>query len=113
MADQSDFNDLARVAGPGAVAEQIAEAVATQHQADGKKPAKRNGASRGPASSMHVPGDPDEYRGNRLLLQRASDIAPQPIQWLWPQKIALGKRTLIAGVTSRGDSGCLVQAVRG
>ncbi|WP_288129984.1 AAA family ATPase [Accumulibacter sp.] len=103
MTDRSDFNDLARVAGAGAVASQIAEAIATHH-ADGPKPTKRKGASRGPASSLYVPGDTEEYLGSRLILQRASDIAPQPIQWLWPQKIALGKLTLIAGDPGLGKS---------
>lgn len=40
----------------------------------------------------------------RLKLTRASDVTPQPIRWLWPGKIALGKPTLIAGDPGLGKS---------
>jgi hypothetical protein len=41
---------------------------------------------------------------SRLKLTRASDVKPQPIHWLWPGKIALGKPTLIAGDPGLGKS---------
>ncbi len=39
-----------------------------------------------------------------LQTTRASDIEPQPIQWLWPQRFALGKLSLIAGDPGLGKS---------
>ncbi|WP_090962492.1 AAA family ATPase [Nitrosospira sp. Nsp18] len=41
---------------------------------------------------------------SRLKVIRASDVKPQPIRWLWPGKIALGKPTLIAGDPGLGKS---------
>jgi len=37
-------------------------------------------------------------------LQCAGDVQPQPINWLWPNRIALGKLTLIAGDPGLGKS---------
>src|SRR5215217_835275 len=48
-----------------------------------------------------APGTAD--KGN-LLIRRASDIEPQPIEWLWPGKIAIGKQTLIVGEPGLGKS---------
>lgn len=33
-----------------------------------------------------------------------ADIEPEPIRWLWPQRIALGKLSLLAGQPGRGKS---------
>lgn len=41
---------------------------------------------------------------SRLKVTRASDVKPQPIRWLWPGKIALGKPTLFAGDPGLGKS---------
>lgn len=52
-------------------------------------------------SSIEVP------HGNKkahALLVRLSDIPPEPISWLWPGRIALGKLTLIAGDPGLGKS---------
>lgn len=40
----------------------------------------------------------------RPVLENMSDIEPEPIQWLWPDRIALGKLTLIAGDPGLGKS---------
>jgi putative DNA primase/helicase len=37
-------------------------------------------------------------------LQCAGDVQPQPINWLWPNRIALGKLTMIAGDPGLGKS---------
>ena len=37
-------------------------------------------------------------------LQCAGDVQPQPINWLWPDRIALGKLTMIAGDPGLGKS---------
>jgi putative DNA primase/helicase len=39
-----------------------------------------------------------------LILHRASDINPEPVEWLWPSRIALGKQTLLAGEAGLGKS---------
>lgn len=39
-----------------------------------------------------------------LIIRRASDVIPQPVVWLWPGRIALGKLTLIAGEPGLGKS---------
>lgn len=38
------------------------------------------------------------------VLTRLSDVAPQPVQWLWPGRIAIGKLTLICGDPGLGKS---------
>jgi hypothetical protein len=39
-----------------------------------------------------------------LVISRASDIHPEPIRWLWQQRIAIGKQTLLAGEPGLGKS---------
>ena len=39
-----------------------------------------------------------------LISRRASEIKPEPIRWLWPPRIALGKNSLIAGQPGLGKS---------
>lgn len=39
-----------------------------------------------------------------LVARRASDIEPEPIRWLWPQRIAIGKLTMLAGEPGLGKS---------
>jgi putative DNA primase/helicase len=49
-----------------------------------------------------------------LVIRIASDIQAQPITWLWPNRIAIGKQTLIAGDPGVGKSQltcCLAAAV--
>jgi len=41
---------------------------------------------------------------SELVTSRFSDIAPQPISWLWPDQIARGKLTIIAGDPGLGKS---------
>ncbi|OGL81168.1 hypothetical protein A3B21_02670 [Candidatus Uhrbacteria bacterium RIFCSPLOWO2_01_FULL_47_24] len=38
------------------------------------------------------------------LIRRLSDIQPEEIQWLWPERIALGKLTLLSGDPGLGKS---------
>jgi len=42
--------------------------------------------------------------GSIVNLKCAGDVQPQPINWLWPNRIALGKLTLIAGDPGLGKS---------
>jgi len=39
-----------------------------------------------------------------LVMRRASDITPEEIAWLWPQLMALGKLTVVAGEPGLGKS---------
>ena len=43
---------------------------------------------------------------SRPVLTCLADVQPQPVRWLWPQRIALGKLTLLAGDPGLGKS-CL------
>ncbi|MCA9306583.1 MAG: AAA family ATPase, partial [Phycisphaerales bacterium] len=38
------------------------------------------------------------------VLVRMSDVRPVPLRWLWPDRVPLGKLTLIAGDPGRGKS---------
>jgi putative DNA primase/helicase len=55
--------------------------------------------------SRHVTQKQSERSGIReLVICRASEIKPEPISWLWPGRIAIGKQTLIAGEPGLGKS---------
>ncbi len=41
---------------------------------------------------------------SKAVIQCFADIKPEPINWLWPERIALGKLTLIAGDPGLGKS---------
>lgn len=43
-------------------------------------------------------------RGRHLVMRCAADITPEPISWLWPHRIAIGKLTLLAGQPGLGKS---------
>lgn len=70
----SDFNDLMAFAGREAVKRVIAAAKAVNSLATG------------------------------IIYQRLSDVQAMPIQWLWPDRIARGKLTMIAGNPGLGKS---------
>ncbi len=76
-ANDTDFNDLARVSGPQAVKECIEMA---------QKP-----------GSEHLHTLPFLYR-------RLSDIEAKPVRWLWPGRIARGKVSILAGHPGLGKS---------
>src|SRR5437763_790483 len=41
---------------------------------------------------------PSRNSGRFAIISRcAADITPEPVQWLWPGRISIGKQTLIAG----------------
>lgn len=48
-----------------------------------------------------------------LLYRRFSDVQPEPVRWLWPERIAKGKLTIIAGDPGLGKSQltCSVAAI--
>jgi AAA domain len=47
---------------------------------------------------------PEATCGPALIMQRAADVTPEPVEWLWPGRVALGKLTLIAGEAGLGKS---------
>ena len=49
-------------------------------------------------------GDAYAVHGRELIIQRASAVSIEPVAWLWPDRIALGKLTLIAGEAGLGKS---------
>jgi len=73
----TDFNDLACLAGPEAVKDCIEGA---------QKPGKE-----------HHPALP-------FLFRRLSDIEAKPVRWLWPGRIARGKVSILAGHPGLGKS---------
>ena len=57
------------------------------------------------APSWSPPPPPEQVGGERVLIvRRASDITLEPVQWLWPGRVAVGKLTLIAGDPGLGKS---------
>jgi len=42
--------------------------------------------------------------GRSLIVRRASEITPEPIEWLWPNRVAIGKQTMIVGEPGLGKS---------
>ena len=47
---------------------------------------------------------PEATCGPALIVQCAADVTPEPVEWLWPGRVALGKLTLIAGEAGLGKS---------
>lgn len=43
-------------------------------------------------------------RADELVVVRASDVEPEQIEWLWPDRVAIGKLTLLAGNPGDGKS---------
>ncbi|MCC6228375.1 MAG: AAA family ATPase [Phycisphaerales bacterium] len=65
---------------------------------------KRRAADRAPdVPPADVPLQPVPIDGAPMTV-RLSDVRPEPVSWLWPGRIALGKLTLIAGDPGLGKS---------
>lgn len=65
---------------------------------------KRRGTERAPdVPPPYVPLQSPPIDGAPVIL-RLSDVKPEPVAWLWPGRIALGKLTLIAGDPGLGKS---------
>jgi putative DNA primase/helicase len=56
------------------------------------------------ADNQHSAKFEAQASGPELITRRASEIPIEPIAWLWPGRIALGKLTLIAGEAGLGKS---------
>src|SRR5207249_4910904 len=46
----------------------------------------------------------------KLIVRRANEITPQPVTWLWPGRLAIGKQTCIAGDPGNGKSQLAIYA---
>jgi putative DNA primase/helicase len=70
-----------------------------------EKPAPVNLATPAQASnSAHTPSQPAAPQRASVVMVRASDIRPEKIRWLWPNRFAAGKFGLIAGNPGLGKS---------
>jgi putative DNA primase/helicase len=49
--------------------------------------------------------------GPVLIVRNAGDIEPEPIEWVWPGRIAIGKHTTIAGDPGVGKSQAMIFVV--
>ncbi|GAG58638.1 unnamed protein product, partial [marine sediment metagenome] len=54
--------------------------------------------------SLPMKNNDDLFHGDELITQRASEIPPEQVQWLWDKRIALGKITIIVGDPGLGKS---------
>ena len=58
---------------------------------------------RGLASTMRALNNA-AYGTRQITTQRADQIAPRKLRWLWPERIPLGKVTIFAGLPGQGKS---------
>jgi putative DNA primase/helicase len=87
MMKPPDANDILKFGG----------AVALRDVLDGARHVSANGSAGAHESTA-------ELDRSELIAQRAADVSPEPIEWLWPRRIAIGKQTLIAGEAGLGKS---------
>lgn len=86
--DMTDMNDLFILGGADAVAQAIANASA-------------------PDGGEHQPGNDDALVGEYardVNLIRASDVTPEPIEWLWDGWLAAGKLHVLGGAPGTGKT---------
>jgi len=93
IASQSSGARETKAAQPGSAPEYGRHSLALQ------RPTKRK-----PLVSDYVVPQGNATRAPVALTSRMSDVAPQPIAWLWQPRIALGKLTIIAGDPGLGKS---------
>ncbi|MBK9129160.1 MAG: AAA family ATPase [Phycisphaerales bacterium] len=55
-------------------------------------------------AALQAPGMNGATAAGGPVLVTLADVAPEPIRWLWPGRIALGKLTLVAGDPGLGKS---------
>jgi hypothetical protein len=97
MMKPPDANDILKFGGAAALRDVL----------DGARHVGANGSDCAHESTAEL--DRSELIAQRLdrselIAQRADDVSPEPIEWLWPRRIAIGKQTLIAGEAGLGKS---------
>ncbi len=55
-------------------------------------------------ATTEFPQSPTTTTSTSHVFTRLSDVQPQPVRWLWPDRIALGKLTVLAGDPGLGKS---------
>lgn len=84
----TDFNDLHQLAGPDAVRAQIEAAVQVE-----------------PLPTIPEWPESDNRRViPEVILLNGSDLEPEPVRWLWPDWLALGKMHILAGAPGQGKT---------
>lgn len=68
------------------------------------KTARATRSKRPDTSPAAPPTDKPARQGRRLVVERASDVQPEAVRWLWPGRIALGKVTLLEGHPGLGKT---------
>jgi putative DNA primase/helicase len=56
------------------------------------------------STSPHPAPIPKQPIEDGIVLVRGTDIEPEPVQWLWPNWLALGKMHLLAGAPGQGKT---------
>jgi putative DNA primase/helicase len=56
------------------------------------------------STSPHPAPIPKQRIEDGIVLVRGTDIEPEPVQWLWPNWLALGKMHLLAGAPGQGKT---------
>ena len=61
-----------------------------------------------PARDLEAAGWPQNRiaASAELVIRCAADIVPEPVVWLWPSRIAIGKQTIIAGEPASENRSC-------
>ena len=73
-------------------------AFSRQVQCHLSNPSKIHSLTPVPSRALSLPTD------HALIMHRVADVEAQPVHWLWPPRIALGKVTLISGDPGLGKS---------
>ena len=58
----------------------------------------------GTVGELMAPAKQSNQSVHKLVTYRLSEVDPEPVTWLWPGRIAIGKLTLIAGEPGLGKS---------
>ena len=66
--------------------------------------ARTNSSSQPATSSGNKPATPAKTFVSETIVYRLSDVQPEQLKWLWPDRIPLGKLTLLAGDPGLGKS---------
>jgi len=57
-----------------------------------------------PVEEQPAPADPQDNPAVRPVVVRLSTVTPRPLEWLWPDRLPLGKLSLLAGDPGLGKS---------